>query len=807
MPGYNNYYGKVEASFEWATKTRPQPTKARQPDYNRKGTKLHNDKCSELLSKGVFMRAGDLSIQPRLKNNAFLVKKQSAVGKKWNDCSTKDVRLVTSFQVLQKFILNIPAKVVNKEKIHQRCANFKFMAEFDFTNMFYQIKMKKNDLKDKEKLAYLSVQSDRGTLIYVRGPQGLPGISECQEELTDTVLGDMVVDGKAIKFADNVYIGGTTENELIDNFKEMCRRLKNSNLRVGASKLVVGLVSTTILGWEWNRGVLSPSAHKINPLTVCELPKTAKGLRSFLGAIRIHKKCFRGLDNISQPLDEACPSSVSSTQQIEWTEKMKQAFVECQELLKKPESLVVPRTSDTLVQVGDGCMKLPAVGTVLLVLREGEKAPLPAGYFGFRLKQNVINWSPCEIEAYTHAKGLDENGIYFRESENEGIILSDSQNCVDCSKMLRKGVYSTSARLQTFIISTQKYNVDWKHISGKLPTPLIEAADFSLRNPVECNNPDCKVCELSKLADTSFSTIGAMQHQDVSNIPMAKSKRAWKEIQSSCKVLRRVATQLKGGTAPRKKERNINDVRLLLRKATLNKDRVLVVKSTLPFDSKPTELIVIPRDFSESILTLLHYKEYDHPSTTQMVEMAKRKYFILDVAKVAKSVRDDCKLCVSRDKLPKEETSYETETKATVPGTFYNADVLNQHKKKVLLVRENLTSFTQTKFIKDEKKETLREGLVEIIYRFKPNMKTIVRVDCHSSFKALKDDKLLQNLGIVIQLGDEKNVNKNGVTEKAIQELENEILKVNPKNLLLDEILLSKATFNLNSKIRFTKRS
>ena len=440
-------------------------------------------------------------------------------------------------------------------------------------------------------------------------------------------------------------------------------------------------------------------------------------------------------------------------------------------------------------------------------MREGEKAPLPAGYFGFRLKQNVINWSPCEIEAYTHAKGLDENGIYFRESENEGIILSDSQNCVDCSKMLRKGVYSTSARLQTFIISTQKYNVDWKHISGKLPTPLIEAADFSSRNPVECNNPDCKVCELSKLADTSFSTIGAMQHQDVSNIPMAKSKRAWKEIQSSCKVLRRVATQLKGGTAPRKKERNINDVRLLLRKATLNKDGVLVVKSTLPFDSKPTELIVIPRDFSESILTLLHYKEYDHPSTTQMVEMAKRKYFILDVAKVAKSVRDDCKLCVSRDKLPKEETSYETETKATVPGTFYNADVLNQHKKKVLLVRENLTSFTQTKFIKDEKKETLREGLVEIIYRFKPNMKTIVRVDCHSSFKALKDDKLLQNLGIVIQLGDEKNVNKNGVAEKAIQELENEILKVNPKNMLLDEILLSKATFNLNSKIRFTKRS
>ena len=50
-------------------------------------------------------------------------------------------------------------------------------------------------------------------------------------------------------------------------------------------------------------------------------------------------------------------------------------------------------------------------------------------------------------------------------------------------------------------------------------------------------------------------------------------------------------------------------------------------------------------------------------------------------------------------------------------------------------------------------------------------------------------------------------MNKNGVAEKAIQELEEELLKVNPNNLALDEILLSKATYNLNSRIRFTKRS
>ena len=43
LPGYNNFYGQVEATFEWATKSRPQPVKARQPDYIRSGNKLFND--------------------------------------------------------------------------------------------------------------------------------------------------------------------------------------------------------------------------------------------------------------------------------------------------------------------------------------------------------------------------------------------------------------------------------------------------------------------------------------------------------------------------------------------------------------------------------------------------------------------------------------------------------------------------------------------------------------------------------------------------------------------------------------------
>ena len=50
----------------------------------------------------------------------------------------------------------------------------------------------------------------------------------------------------------------------------------------------------------------------------------------------------------------------------------------------------------------------------------------------------------------------------------------------------------------------------------------------------------------------------------------------------------------------------------------------------------------------------------------------------------------------------------------------------------------------------------------------KPNMTRTVRDDCHSSFKALKEDKILKDLRINLQLGIEKNKNKNGVYLKKL---------------------------------------
>ena len=93
------------------------------PDYNAKGTELYNEKAKELIDLGVLQPATKMEIQPAFKNNSFLVKKQAAAGKSWEECGLKDVRMVTAFSQLQQYIKTIPAKVVRYDKILQACAN------------------------------------------------------------------------------------------------------------------------------------------------------------------------------------------------------------------------------------------------------------------------------------------------------------------------------------------------------------------------------------------------------------------------------------------------------------------------------------------------------------------------------------------------------------------------------------------------------------------------------------------------------------------------------------------------------------
>ena len=133
------------------------------------------------------------------------------------------------------------------------------------------------------------------------------------DELTDKLLGDLVLERKVIKIADNVYFGGENIESMYETFHEIMKRCANANLRIKPSKIKLNIANADILGLHWDRGTLTPSSHKLDPLSKCERPKTVKALRSFLGAVRFNEVCLpsKELSEATEFLDKQIQSSRS----------------------------------------------------------------------------------------------------------------------------------------------------------------------------------------------------------------------------------------------------------------------------------------------------------------------------------------------------------------------------------------------------------------------------------------------------------------------------------------------------------------
>ena len=808
LPGYNNHFGPVYASIEFGSRARPPPHKTRVPSYGSHGLKLFNQKAMAMVDKGVLIDPYKLGVQPSLILDAWVVKKPAFAKLPWEECQEKHVRLVTGFDPLNKYLKQIPPKASNPMSVYTSLAGWKYLGELDFTDMYWQLHMRLTTNLDRKQLQYLCIRTACGTLAYARAPIGLLGMDAVQEELTDKLLGDLVIKGSVAKVADNVYFGGETLADLHIVFEEIVKRCHLANLRLKPSKVALNIKHADILGLHWSNGTLTPSHHKLDPLAHCEKPRTVKGLRSFLGAVRFNEICLpsKPLTAATELLDEQIPSQRPGQELIAWDEKLTEAFRTVQELLKTPEVVYVPRKGDELFICSDGAPSASALGTKLLIKREGESNLLPSFNYGLRIKNNMRNWSPCEFEAYSISQGIKKMKPFLRFAETPSTALVDSKATVQAVQKMENGVFSTSRRLQDLLANLSAERVKVLHMSAKLSSPILRMVDFASRNPVECSTPGCTICKDSENPDVTF--FGKISIPSADPPVPSLSIPIWKDIQTSSPNLRRAASLLESGKIPHKKEK-INDIRSYLRHCTLSKDGLVIAKNddkSQPFQTSKTSRIVIPREFAYSYAVVLHRK-FAHPLPGQMLKLFNRHFFMLNAETIIKQVTEHCDPCQASKIIPKETLQFTTETKPSVAGIFFNADVLVDSGQKILVLRDNLTSFTDAQFIPNEQKPTMRDNLIIVCSKLRSNVPITIRVDSQSSLKSLKNDKSLSEESINLEIGNSKNRNKNAVAEKAIGELRTELIKVSPGGGPFSAKSLAKAVFNLNNRIRHTGRS
>jgi hypothetical protein len=162
------------------------------------------------------------------------------------------------------------------------------------------------------------------------------------------------------------------------------------------------------------------------------------------------------------------------------------------------------------------------------------------------------------------------------------------------------------------------------------------------------------------------------------------------------------------------------------------------------------------------------------------------------------------RVCASLRYLPAPLLHNTTSDPPGVVGVSFAADVIRRSKQIILVLRETSTSFTSASIIPDEKSVTLRDSLTALFVRLHSpdGPPAVVRVDPAPGFIALQNDPTIHRLGMSLEIGRVKNVNKNPVAEKAVAEVEEELRRHAPDGSSVTPVELSLAISRLNSRLR-----
>ena len=190
------------------------------------------------------------------------------------------------------------------------------------------------------------------------------------------------------------------------------------------------------------------------------------------------------------------------------------------------------------------------------------------------------------------------------------------------------------------------------------------------------------------------------------------------------------------------------------------------------------ERIVVPRAVFDGFITALHI-QLKHLSAHQLKSVTCRYFFTLDIDKAIERISATCHLCASVKKLPHVEVEQTSGDPLSTARRTFAADIMQSSSQYVFVIRECITNCTNAMLVKNEQHGSIRDTLICLCTQFLPIVgpRAVIQIDSAPDFITLKGDELLKNHQISLDTERVKNIHKNPFAEKAIQELEEELVK------------------------------
>ncbi len=702
--------------------------------------------------------------------------------------------MVTYFGEVAAHNKSTPTLTPSVDETLRRFGGWKYIIKSDLRKAYFQIPLHHDSMK------YCAVVTPfKGVRVYTRAAMGMPG-SECAlDEILSRLAGDLLQEGSVLRTADDIYVGSDNLHELFATWEKLLIRLQQADLRLSGSKTEVLPSTCMILGWVWSNGSLSASPHHVAALSVCDLPKTVKSLRSYIGAYKVVARVLKHCSQFLSPLDDLTAGK-QSADLVSWSTETIRSFKKSQDHLSNCSPIVLPSPNDKLWIVTDASSSKFGIGATLVSTSPENANPSLCSFFSAKLRSSHDKWLPCEIECLAIATSINHFRSLILESKYTTTVLTDSRPVIQAFERFKQGHFSTSSRMQSFLLAATQNNIDIKHIKGSENS----LSDFASRNSVNCKATNCSVCKF--ITNSTEISVCSVSVSDIVNgqvrIPFS-NPTAWLQIQLNCPIVQLARKHIQEGTRPQKKLKNLRDVKQLIRVCSVTSNGLLIVKGKdAPF-LLPNDLIVIPTSYTPGLLTAMHL-QLNHPSAHQLKQVFNRQFYAISSDKLIQESSQNCHQCISLRKFRIPSTPDSTSAPYNTVGSNFAADIIQRVSQKILVLSEEVTKFTQATLIDSENHHDVLHGLKELILPLHPpcSPTAVLKLDPAPAMQTLHRSQALQDINIQIELGNAKNKNKLATIDKQIQELEDEITRIANPNARLCKSDLSVAVSSLNSRIR-----
>ena len=381
-------------------------------------------------------------------------------------------RFCIDFRALNECSESMGWPIPNVYRMLQRLGNkrAKYYGVMDLTSGYYQAPL------SKASQAASAFTTDFGTFEWLRVPMGLKGApSYFQQQMAQTVLCGLLYQILEI-YLDDIITFGNTEDEYIDNLRQVFDRLVKFGITLNPNKCRFGLEEVEYVGHTINSQGMSFSEVKRGEVLDFPLPTTHKELKSFLGLANYFRDHVKNHSMITQPL-QGMVTNYTKNKPLKWTDeliatfhKVRKTVGECPKLHFIDDKLPLFLHTDAS-DYGIGAY---------LFQKTAEGKELPLAFLSKSLTAERLRWSVPEKEAFAIVFAFQKLEYILRDTYF--VLRTDHKNLTYINQ-------EGSQKVRRWKLAIQEYNFDIEHIPGE---ENIAADAFSRlclreRHPAEFN--------------------------------------------------------------------------------------------------------------------------------------------------------------------------------------------------------------------------------------------------------------------------------------------------------------------------------